>query len=143
MNRIHTLASARREPSARAGAVTSAIWATMAGTLVPLLILIVGLISKLLESGGLSDPAARLGSSLSVALPDRFIAQEPLVQLIQLTVLGFVVAVVFCFAVWRHRRMADYRASAVVKALHTRVLKQSVRRAETEGAAPSRSMPKN
>jgi ABC-type multidrug transport system fused ATPase/permease subunit len=110
-------------------------WATLAGFLVPLLVLIVGLISLLLESGALQQKVARLGASLPVRLPDWYLDQPPLVQLTQLTTLGFLIAVVLSFSVWRHRRLADRRASAITKSLHHQVLKQSVRRAELEGAA--------
>lgn len=137
MNRIHTLAAARSESESGAGLFSSWIWATLAATFVPVLVVIVGVISKLLESAdgdGLSNPV-RLGENLSVPLPASFSVQPSLVQLTQLVVLAFVICVVFCFAVWRHRRAADTRASLVVKSLHQKVLRQSVRRAELEGAA--------
>jgi ABC-type multidrug transport system fused ATPase/permease subunit len=135
LNRFRTLSAARLEPEARQDGFFSLIWATLAGLLVPCLILVVGLISLLLESGELRQPSARLGSHLTVPLPSSFVDQPPLVQLTQLTSLAFLIACVFSLAVWRHRRSADRRASAVVKSLHRQVLKQSVRRAELEGAA--------
>lgn len=135
LNRFRTLSAARHEPEARRGKVASLIWATLAGLLVPVLVLIFGLISLLMETGSLNRLEARLGSNLTIPLPEPFVDQPPLVQLTQLTSLAFAVAVVFCLAVWRHRRCADCRASAVVKTLHQKVLRQSVRRAELEGAA--------
>ena len=135
MNRFRTLSAARRETEAQRGKVASLIWATLAGLLVPVLVLIFGLISLLLETGSLDRLEARLGSNLTIPLPADFVDQPPLVQLTQLTSLAFAVAVVFCLAVWRHRRCADCRASAIVKGLHQKVLRQSVRRAELEGAA--------
>lgn len=135
MNRFRTLSAARREPEAGYGSLFSLLWATIAGLLVPCVILVVGLISLLLESGGLESDSARLGSNLFVPLPESFVDQPPLVQLTQLTVLSFLITLVLSFAVWRHRRLADRRASLITKALHKKVLKQSVRRAELEGAA--------
>lgn len=135
MNRIRTLASARNEPEAANGSVISIFWAVLAGGLVPVLILVVGLISLLLELNGLDQLTARLGASLTLNLPVSFVDQTSLVQLIQLTSLAFALSVVFCVAVWQHRRWADRRASAITKTLHFKVLEQSVRRAELEGAA--------
>lgn len=140
MNRIRTLAAARSEPESRQGSIASLIWAILAGLLVPVLILILGVISKVLETAGgdgsrYLGSGVKLGTQLWVGLPDWFSSQPSLVQLTQLVAIAFAACVVFCFAVWRHRRVADQRASAIVKALHQKVLRQSVRRAEVEGAA--------
>ncbi|QEG01215.1 Putative multidrug export ATP-binding/permease protein [Stieleria maiorica] len=135
MNRFHTLSAARREPEAGPGALSSLLWATLAGLLIPCVVLVVGLISLLLESRELRQASARLGANLYIQLPASFVDQPPLVQLTQLTSLAFAMAVVLSVAVWRHRRLADRRAAAITKALHQKVLKQSVRRAELEGAA--------
>lgn len=135
MNRFRTLSLARRAPEARAGALFALFWALLAGLLVPCLILVVGLISLLLESGELQGGPARLGANLFLPLPTSFIDQPSLDQLTQLTSLAFGISVLLSLAVWRHRRLADRRASAVTKSLHQQVLKQSVRRAELEGAA--------
>ena len=135
MNPFRTLAAARHETEAQSGRLSSLFWATIAGLLVPCLVLVVGLITTLLESGELDDLSARLGATLWLPLPQDFVNQPPLVQLTQLTSLAFALAVVLSFAIWRHRRAADRRASSVTKSLHTKVLKQSVRRAELEGAA--------
>ncbi|QDV42080.1 putative multidrug resistance ABC transporter ATP-binding/permease protein YheH [Stieleria neptunia] len=135
MNRFHTLSAARHEPEAGPGKLFSLFWATLAGLLVPCVVLVVGLISLLLQSGELSQSTVRLGVNLYVRLPASFVDQPPLVQLTQLTSLSFAMAVVLSVAVWRHRRLADRRAAAITKSLHQKVLKQSVRRAELEGAA--------
>lgn len=135
MSRFRTLSAARREPEARIGSLFALLWATLAGLLVPALVLVVGLISLLLETGALDQDVARLGASLSIPLPAAFIDQPALVQLTQLTSLAFAISVVLSFSVWRQRRVADRRASAITKSLHKKVLKQSVRRAELEGAA--------
>lgn len=135
LNRFRTLSAARKEPEARLGSLLSFFWATLAGLLVPCLVLVVGLISLLLQLGELSENVARLGASLYLPLPTAFVNQPPLVQLTQLTSLAFAISVVLSFVVWRHRRLADRRASSITKALHQKVLKQSVRRAELEGAA--------
>ncbi|MEO1617340.1 MAG: ABC transporter ATP-binding protein [Planctomycetota bacterium] len=135
MTRIGTLAAARAEPEAKDGWVASIIWAAIAGLFVPVLILIVGVISLLLEQRQFDESSANLGANLQLPLPSSFVQQAPLNQLIELTALAFITALLFCFAVWRHRRRADLRSSAITKALHVKVLKQSVRRAELEGAA--------
>lgn len=135
MNRLYTLSAARLEKDAHRGWLFSLFWATLAGLLVPGLVLVVGLISLLLQSGEFSDTIARLGVNLYVPLPLSFVDQPPLDQLTQLTSLAFLIAVLLSFAVWRQRRLSDRRASAITKSLHSQVLKQSVRRAELEGAA--------
>ncbi|MCO8124529.1 ABC transporter ATP-binding protein/permease [Stieleria sp. TO1_6] len=135
MNRFRTLSAARHEPESDPGRLFSLLWAFLAGALVPAMVLVVGLISVLLEAGELERSPARLGAHLALPLPASFIDQPPLTQLTQLTALAFAIAIAFCFAVWRHRRLADQRASAIVKSLHEKVLRQSVRRAEIEGAA--------
>ncbi|KAA5539341.1 ABC transporter ATP-binding protein [Roseiconus nitratireducens] len=135
MNRLRTLAAARHEPQASQGWLPSLFWAALAGILVPMLVLLVGLISKLMETGRLDDSTVQLGVNLFVWLPESFVQQPPLGQLSRLVALGFLITLVFCFAVWRHRRLADRRAAAIVKGLHEKVLRQSVRRAELEGAA--------
>jgi ABC-type multidrug transport system fused ATPase/permease subunit len=96
---------------------------------------LVGLIAELLNSGGLSSSIIRLGTHLYVPLTANFATQAPLVQLTELVVAALIVAAVFSLAVWFHRRAADVRARRVVKELHSRVLRQSLRRAELEGAA--------
>ncbi|MCC9599055.1 ABC transporter ATP-binding protein/permease [Stieleria sp. JC731] len=115
--------------------MTFLIWATLAGALVPVLVLMFGLISFLLEKEEITSSPVRLGVNLYVPVPPSFIDRAPLVQLTQLTSVAFAVSVIFCLAVWRHRRAADRRALAITKSLHHQVLKQSVRRAELEGAA--------
>ncbi|MCD0461846.1 ATP-binding cassette domain-containing protein [Roseiconus lacunae] len=135
MNRFQTLSAARHEPEGKTGSLTYFIWAVLAGILVPVLVLVFGLISYLLETKAIDSSPVRLGVNLYVPLPESFLDQRELVQLTQLTSLAFFISVLFCLAVWRHRRVADRRAMAITKSLHYQVLKQSVRRAELEGAA--------
>ncbi|MGB7326325.1 MAG: ABC transporter ATP-binding protein [Rubripirellula sp.] len=114
----------------------SYLWAALAGLLVPALVVMVGVIAVLLNSSdGLSGSGVRLGSHLHVPISPALSQQAPLIQLTELVGLTFLVATIFSIAVWLHRRAADRRASLVVKSLHDRVLKQSLRRAELEGAA--------
>ena len=135
MSRFSTLSQPRREPQA-GGAMMSYLWAALAGLLVPALVVMVGVIAMLLNSeDGLSGPDVRLGESLRLPLSPQFTGQAPLVQLSELVGLTFAVATIFSVSVWLHRRAADGRAHRVVKALHEHVLKQSLRRAELEGAA--------
>ncbi|NND98017.1 MAG: ABC transporter ATP-binding protein [Pirellulaceae bacterium] len=131
---MSTLAAARNE-SVSHGALVAYFWATVAGLLVPVLVVLVGLLAVLLDSAGLSSSPVRLGTHLSVPLPDSFTDQPALIQLTELVGVSFVVAAVFCLAVWMCRRAADHRAQRIVKSLHTRMLGQSLRRAELEGAA--------
>ncbi len=134
MNRISTLTVARHEPEA-SGATLALIWCVLSGLLVPVLIVLVGLLAMLLDNGGLTDTSVRLGTHLYVPLP-RFCYEQPaLIQLTGLVAVTFMVAVLFCFAVWMNRRAADIRARRIVRSLHKRVLSQSLRRAELEGAA--------
>jgi ABC-type multidrug transport system fused ATPase/permease subunit len=107
----------------------------LAGLLVPLLIILLGLIALLLDSGGLVSSPVRLGTHLYIPLSETFTRQATLLQLSELLGITLVVAAIFCLAVWMHRRAADNRARRIVKVLHTRMLGQSLRRAEVEGAA--------
>lgn len=134
MSRFNILSRLRSEPEA-GGALLSYVWSTLAGLLVPVLVVLVGLIAVLLDSGGLSSEQIRLGTHLYVPLPASFVGQAALMQLTTLVGATFLVAGVFSLSIWLQRRAADARARRVVKALHTRVLKQSLRRAELEGAA--------
>ncbi len=136
MSRFNTLARPRSEPESK-GALIAYLWSVFAGLLIPVLIVLVGLLAVLLNSqSGLSEPRVHLGTHLEVVLPASFAAQdEALIQLMQLVGVTFAVASLFCLSVWLHRRAADARARRIVKSLHTRVLNQSLRRAELEGAA--------
>ena len=93
------------------------------------------MLAAVLNRTGLNPTNVRLGTHLYIPLPSGFVDQDPLIQLTELVAVSFGVALVFCFAVWRHRRSADARAGRIVKSLHGRLLKQSLRRAESEGAA--------
>lgn len=134
---FNTLAQPRSEQEAR-GSFLAYVWSILAGLLVPVLVVLIGLIAVLLNSNGLSTEDVRLGTHLWIpidAVSPSFADQAALMQLTVLVGLSFVIASVFSAAVWMHRRAADARASSVVKSLHSRVLRQSVRRAELEGAA--------
>ncbi|MFK8110681.1 MAG: ATP-binding cassette domain-containing protein [Rubripirellula sp.] len=137
MSRFNTLTQLRSEPEA-SGSLPAYIWSTLAGLLVPILVVLIGMIAILLNSGGLSNDHVRLGTHLRVPLSllgEQFTDQAALMQLTILVGFAFGVASVFSLSVWLLRRSADARARRVVKSLHTRVLKQSLRRAELEGAA--------
>ena len=137
MLRFNTLSQPRHEKEA-AGSPLSLLWSMSAGILVPLLVVLVGMIAECLNSGGFSSSRVRLGSYLWVPIPDSLLAQTPLRQLALLIVLAFVVAAAFSFAVWLNRVNADSHARKIVKSLHSRMLGQSLRRAELEGAAAQR-----
>lgn len=131
------IARARREKESR-GSGLSWLYSFTAGLLVPVIVLLVGLIAVLLNTGALDAERVQLGSHLSIPLPASFTGQDPLAQLSQLVSLGFVLAALFSLAVWLNRLVADERARNIVKSLHVRVLDQSLRRAELEGAAAQR-----
>jgi len=139
LSRFNILAQPRFEPEAR-GSYQSYLWSALAGLLVPVLVILVGVIAVLLNSPGLNDPGLNddyvvLGSHLSVPLHSDFIQQKPLMQLTQLVGFTLLISAIFSVAVWLNRRAADTRANRIVKSLHGRILKQSLRRAEVEGAA--------
>ncbi len=128
------LVALRNEPEA-IGTWTTYVWAALAGLLVPTIVVLIGVIAVLLDSRGFPEGEVRLGSHLAVFLPESFTTQGSMRQLLQLVLLTFVIASLFSLAVWMHRRDADEKARRIVKALHKRVLHQSMRRAEIEGAA--------
>ncbi|MDA8745353.1 ABC transporter ATP-binding protein/permease [Rubripirellula amarantea] len=134
MSRIGTLAKARHEPAA-SGSFFGYVWATLAGLLVPVLVVLVGLIAVLLNSGGLTSGVVRLGTHCWVPVSEAFASQSPLVQLFELVGISLLVSTVFSLAIWLHRLSADARARSITKSLHQQILKQSLRRAEVEGAA--------
>ncbi|MGI9467973.1 MAG: ATP-binding cassette domain-containing protein [Rubripirellula sp.] len=134
MSRFNTLARLRREPEAR-GYQLSYLWSSLAGLLVPTLVILVGVIAMLLDSRGLKEPAVMLGTHLTIPLSEDFISQNPLMQLTQLVGFTLLAATIFAGCVWLQRRNADARSNQIVKSLHGRILKQSLRRAEVEGAA--------
>lgn len=134
MNRFSTLAVPRREPEA-GGEFFAYVWSTLGGLLVPVLIVLTGLIASLLNAGGLTRSTIRLGTHLWVPLPAALLGEGELVQLSILVAATLAVGLLFSLAVWMNRRAADGRARRIVKQLHRRVLNQSLKRAELEGAA--------
>ena len=131
------LAQPRSENEAR-GSIFSLLWSVSAGLLVPVLVVLVGMIAVVLNTGGLRDTQVHLGRFLHVPVPQTLVDQSPLVQLSILVAVTFVAAGIFSLAVWLNRLDADARARSIVKALHARVLGQSLKRAELEGAAAQR-----
>lgn len=138
MNRFSSLTQPRREAAAH-GSGFQWLWATIAGLTVPILIVLFGAVAELIDQRELTPPSVRLGTHLTVPLPPGFELQDGFAQLAELVVLALFLSGVFCLAVWLNRRAADHRTRVVVKSLHKRVLQQSLRRAEVEGAAAQRS----
>lgn len=134
LNRISTLSRPRSEPEG-GGVSLAYLWVLPAGLLVPLLVVIIGLIWVLLNEGGLLGPHVALGASLRVPLSPPFSAQSALVQLTELVVAGVATALLYGLAAYATRRAADHRARRIAYGLHQRVLQQSLKRAELEGAA--------
>ena len=134
MSRFNTLTRLRHEPEAR-GFQLSYLWSSLAGLFIPSLVILVGVIAMLLDSEGLQEQTVTLGTYLAIPLSEEFIAQKPLMQLTQLVGFTLLSATIFAGCVWLNRRSADARANQIVKSLHGRILKQSLRRAEVEGAA--------
>ena len=112
MSGFNTLVQPRNEPEA-GGAILSYVWSALAGLLVPLLVVLVGLIAVLLNSGGLSNEFVRLGTHLYIPLGARFADQAALMQLTELVGWSFCIAVIFSFAMWLHRWGADARARRI------------------------------
>jgi ABC-type multidrug transport system fused ATPase/permease subunit len=113
------------------------LWAGLSGILVPIIIILVGVIAVILNSEmrGLTSPMVKLGAYLLVPVRPGFVLQSPLLQLAEFVGITLAVCVLVCLAMWFHRRDADERARAVIRSLHAKLLKQSLRRAELEGAA--------
>ncbi|MEM6363998.1 MAG: ABC transporter ATP-binding protein, partial [Planctomycetota bacterium] len=137
MKRFTSLNPVRSEREASASPL-GLIWSIVAGLSVPVLIVVFGLIATLLDRRGFPADNVRLGTYLQIPLPTRFFNQPPLWQLTELVLLAVVLSGLFCLAVWLQRRAADARTRRVIKSLHSRVLRQSLRRAEVEGAAAQR-----
>lgn len=137
MNRFSSLSQPRREASS-GGSVFHWLWATVAGLIVPVVIVAFGLIAELIDAGRLPGPGVRLGTNLDIPLPAGFDQQDAFTQLTELVVLGLVLAALFSLSVWLNRRSSDKRARRAIKSLHKQVLAQSLRRAEVEGAAAQR-----
>lgn len=138
MKRFLSLNQPCREAAAQ-GSSLHWIWAAIAGLIVPVLIVVFGLVAELIDSGGLFESSVRLGTTLIIPLPEGFERQDGFAQLAELVFLSLLLAAVFCLVLWLNRRSADHRTRVVIKALHKRVLKQSLRRAEIEGAAAQRA----
>lgn len=124
----------RSEPEAK-GALLAYFWAILAGLLVPVLIILIGMVAQILNSDGLHESSERLGSFLTIPLPDAFSTQNNLIQLTEVVAVVVGLSAVFCFSLWMNRRAADNRARRITRGLHERLLRQSLRRAELEGAA--------
>ncbi len=133
MSRLDILTAPRNEPEA-GGMTASYVWALLSALLLPVVIILVAVIARCLEKEGIRGESIRLGSHLYLPVPSFFPTQDVL-QLVVLVAIVFVFSALFCLGVWRHRLAADRRASRIVRALHTKVLNQSLRRAEFEGAA--------
>ncbi|TWT95637.1 ATP-binding cassette domain-containing protein [Neorhodopirellula pilleata] len=138
MNRFSSLTQPRRE-AAEHGSGLLWLWATIAGLTVPFLIVLFGVVAELIDQRELTPPSVRLGTNLAVPLPSGFELQDGFAQLAELVILALLLSGIFCLAVWLNRRAADHRTRVVIKSLHKRVLEQSLRRAEVEGAAAQRS----
>lgn len=134
LSRFRTLAQPRSEPEGQ-GVGLAALWIVPAGLLVPILVVLFGTITSLLNTGGLDGSGVRLGTHLTVPIGDSIAKQSALTQLTALVAVACLIAFAFSFSVWLIRRTADARSHRIVKRLHEQVLKQSLGRAELEGAA--------
>ncbi|TWU19675.1 ATP-binding cassette domain-containing protein [Allorhodopirellula heiligendammensis] len=153
MNRFSTLDQPRRETAA-SGAVFHWFWAIVAGLSVPVLIVLFGMVAALVDDGelahrpgdaierGLMGSHVELGTYLHIPLTEGFQRQTPFTQLLELVALCVAVAGIICVTVWINRWSSDSRTRSVIKMLHQRVLQQSLKRSETEGAAAQRSRAK-
>ena len=133
LNRLPTLSRARRDPSA-GSSLGLYVWSVLAGLLVPLLVILLGLIAAVLNTQGLGS-SVKLGNHLRVPVPRWLYSIDPLMQLTTMVVVAFALAAAFSMVVWLHRRSADRRSRGIARNLHASLLNQSMRRAEIEGAA--------
>lgn len=134
MNRLVTLSRARHSPVA-GSAFGLYLWATLAGLVVPLMVVLLGAVSYLIDHQRLDAGGIVLGQFLHVPVSSRLVQSGPLGQMVTLVALGFATATALSAIVWRHRVVADQRARRIVRQLHERLLDQSLRRAEIEGAS--------
>jgi len=132
---------ARRQGDAR-GTFGWYLCAIATGLLIPCLVVVVGMIARLLEQRGIEQSPVRLGTHLAIPVPAAWLEQPPLVQLTHLVALASLLAFGFALATWGHRRGSERRSRAVVEALHRELLRQSLRRAEIEGAISQRERAK-
>jgi ABC-type multidrug transport system fused ATPase/permease subunit len=111
------------------------LWIVPTALLIPLLAVLFGAITALLDTKGLSAPAVTLGSQLEFPVSQSLAEQTPLRQLSLLVAICGGIAVTFSISIWILRIVADARARRIVKSLHVQILRQSLLRAELEGAA--------
>ena len=111
------------------------LWSVLAGLLVPLLVVLIGVIALLIDRGQLPSGQVRLGQYLTVPISEGLASVGPLSQLVSLVAIGLLVSAAFAAVVWRHRRVSDDRSRRIVRNLHDQLLDQSLRRAEIEGAS--------
>ncbi|MEM9826948.1 MAG: ABC transporter ATP-binding protein [Planctomycetota bacterium] len=128
---------ARREPAAGSGWGLNLL-SVVAGLLVPLLVLELGTIANLIDFKGLTPPTCSLGRWIVIPIPQWLGDSGPVYQLVLLVLITFVTAGILSITVWLQWRGADRRARDIVRGLHERVVEQSLRRAEVEGAAAQR-----
>lgn len=134
MTRTGILSRARSE-SDNGVAVIRYLWSSLAGLLIPILVVMIGLIAVLLSTGGLTVGAVRLGTHLYVPVTAVFAEQSALVQLTELVIVSLAIAIVFALSLWLQRLSVNRRVQGITKRLHKQVLAQSIKRAEVEGAA--------
>jgi ATP-binding cassette subfamily B protein len=137
-NATSSFRSIRREAVSRAS-FTWYLLAVTVGLLVPCIIVVFGLIAMLLDLHGLKSSPVRLGTFLSIPVPEWYLGLPPLLQLTYLVGFSLVLAILFSLAMWGHRYGADARSRAVTMKLHKDLLTQSMRRAEIEGAIAQRA----
>ncbi|MEM9366544.1 MAG: ABC transporter ATP-binding protein [Planctomycetota bacterium] len=129
---------ARQEAEAT-GSFGNFVWASIAGVCVPALIVVVGVLAHLLDRNAMPPSSLRLGTHLYVPLPAWLTKQDARAQLIELVLIALAIAALLSLALVVQRRIADRRARRVIKSLHRRVMQQSLKRAEVEGAAAQQS----
>lgn len=134
MNRFITLSRARQSPVA-GSSIGLYIWSILAGLIVPLIVILIGLVALLIDQQRIVAGSASLGQFLRIPIPSWLTSLGPLWQMVGLVFGGVALATLLSFVVWRHRLTADERARRIVRQLHDRFLDQSLRRAEIEGAS--------
>ncbi|MEM6690569.1 MAG: ABC transporter ATP-binding protein [Planctomycetota bacterium] len=123
--------------------ISLVILAIVSSLLTPALILVVGLVSVHLASGSLEGTSVELGSNLRLPVPPQIASVLPIGPLAWLVLLGLLIALALALTLWLHRRAADQAAAAINASLHRRLMEQSLRRAESEGATMQRVLSKD
>ncbi|MEZ6087003.1 MAG: hypothetical protein R3C05_03015 [Pirellulaceae bacterium] len=127
-----------RKTTTPSTATTGVVYATIAGLLVPTIIVILGVATFLVETRGLKESPVVLGRYLSIPIPEMILRMEPLRQLILIVGLGGVAALIQVISLWSSYRRLFSRSQQIVAELHRDTLNRCIEHASTEGVTAQR-----